>query len=66
MADPNAPVYSAVSTTEKEDSPPSYFDVVAQIRAAKEQSKNPVTFANNLSKIICGSCKSQSLVKKID
>ena len=56
MSDP--PVYSAVSTREsKEDSPPSYFDVIGQIRAAKEQSKNPVSFASNVSKVLCGSCK---------
>ena len=59
MSDPNdAPVYSAVSTRDtEEDSPPSYFNVIGQIRAAKEQSKNPVSFASNVSKVLCGSCK---------
>jgi len=55
----NAPVYTAVSTrdTNDDDSPPSYYDVIGQIRAAKEKSKNPVSFATNVSKILCGSCK---------
>lgn len=64
MTDTSPPVYNPVSTTDNDaetagapdDKPPSYFDVVSQIRAAKAESKNPAELAQRTVSIVCGSC----------
>ena len=58
MTDSTPPVYNAVSTSENNDTkPPSYFNVVSQIRAAKADSKNPADLAKKTVTILCGGCK---------
>lgn len=52
---PEAPAYMPVSTSEKDD-PPSYFDVVGQMRAAKADSKSFVDLAIKIMTILLGSC----------
>jgi hypothetical protein len=57
MTDSSPPVYNPVSTSEEnEDKPPSYFDVLSQIRAAKKDSSNPAQLAVKTVSIVCGSC----------
>jgi hypothetical protein len=40
------------------DKPPSYFNVVGQIRAAKSESNNPFEFFSRSLGILCGSSNS--------
>lgn len=40
-----------------DDKPPSYFNVIEQIRAAKQDSSSPVDLTKRTLNIICGSCK---------
>jgi hypothetical protein len=51
-------VYDPVSTSENvDDKPPSYFDVVSQIRVAKSEAKSPTDLAKRTISIILSSCK---------
>lgn len=52
-----SPVYDPVSTNENEDKPPSYLDVISQIKQAKSESKSPTELCLRTLKIIAGSCK---------
>jgi hypothetical protein len=61
MAENTQKVYNQVSTTESGGvssygEPPSYFDVVSQIRAAKVDAKNAGDFARKSVSILCNSC----------
>lgn len=51
------PVYTAVATTDDaEDNPPSYFDVVGQLKAAKAESKSNVDLLGKVVCVLFGSC----------
>lgn len=52
-----APVYDPVSTDENEDKPPSYFNVISQIKHAKSEAKSPTELGLRTLKILAGSCK---------
>lgn len=54
-------VYDPVSTNEHEDKPPSYFDVISQIKQAKTESKSSSELCLRTVKIIAGSCKKYSV-----
>lgn len=50
------PVYNSVpQTEEKEDAPPSYFNIMSQLRHAKENSTGPADTITSSVSIICGS-----------
>ena len=41
----------------QDDKPPSYFNVLEQIRVARQDSSSPVDLTKRTLNIICGSCK---------
>ena len=58
MNDKSPPVYDQVSTSETSyQQPPSYFNVISQLRAAKHDAKNASDFTRRFITIVCGSCK---------
>lgn len=61
MSDSAPPVYNPVSTSDNdtEDKPPSYFNVISQLKAAKAESKSPVDLGQKTLAILFGSCKSK-------
>ncbi|RNA29176.1 hypothetical protein BpHYR1_037518 [Brachionus plicatilis] len=50
-----APVYDPVSTDENEEKPPSYFNVISQIKHAKSEAKSPADLGLRTLKILAGS-----------
>ena len=68
------PVYSKVSTEDPgpvastettDDKPPSYFNVVSQIKAAKESAKNPVDLTQKTVAILCQSGNQNTYLFKL-
>ena len=53
----NPPVYNAVPQDEgaPAESPPSYFDVIGQLRTVRENSSGPVDTAQSAISVLCGS-----------
>ncbi len=50
------PVYNAVPTSEgNADAPPSYFNIVSQLREAKNNSSGPADTVKSTLSVLCGS-----------
>ncbi len=55
------PAYDPVATSENpDDNPPSYFNVMGQLKVARQQSNSPADLVIKTAAIVCGSCNMSS------
>ena len=57
MANIEMTEYQAVSTTNDDEKPPSYFNIFPALKELKESDSNPLAKLKVFSAILCGSCK---------